>query len=341
MYKKYTLMHNDDAVAHVWFDQYADVQDVDVLNEALMPRTPDTLKDPVSKLRYWWHCRMPSVQRELPAFVERKILKAGAYSVLDKYWFSPSTRYPEITDNVSKSLFLQKLGQEDQEDVCPGLVTPGSCDKFWSVEDGVLYLNKTVSRHAELAAFREVLASKICASLGIESISPELVQYADGIIGTKSPCFLKEGEELVMGYQLVPSQTLRIGSMLDLLKVFQKQTIIHQALIDQMAIGLLLCNSNMHTGNIGFIQDSKTMKIIRCAPMFGLTRCFKYNGSDTLIYSRELTRKSTIHPDELEQCKEVFSRVAKQFESLIDADTIQVHQTKLNNAIEAYKVYRG
>ena len=68
---------------------------------------------------------------------------------------------------------------------------------------------------------------------------------------------------------------------------------------------------------------------------------FKYNGSDTLIYSRELTRKSTIHPDELEQCKEVFSQVVKQFESLIDSDTIQVHRTKLNNAIEAYKVYRG
>ena len=54
------------------------------------------------------------------------------------------------------------------------------------------------------------------------------------------------------------------------------------------------------------------------APMFGLTRCFKYNGSDTLIYIRELTRKSTIHPDELEQDKEVFSRVAEQFESLVD-----------------------
>lgn len=75
--------------------------------------------------------------------------------------------------------------------------------------------------------------------------------------------------------------------------------------------------------------------------MFGLIRCFEYHGLDTLIYSRELTRKSTIHPDELEQCKEVFSRVAKQFESLIDADTIQVHRTKLNNAIEAYKAYNG
>ena len=92
----------------------------------------------------------------------------------------------------------------------------------------------------------------------------------------------------------------------------------------------LLCTRNIHLCIL--------MMTLR---MFGLTRCFKYNGSDTLIYSRELTRKPTIHPDELEQCKEVFSRVVKQFESLIDADTIQVHQTKLNNAIEAYKVYRG
>lgn len=341
MYKKYTLMHNDDAVAHVWFDQYADVQDVDVLNEALMPRTPDTLKDPVSKLRYWWHCRMPSVQRELPAYVERKILKAGAYSVLDKYWFAPSLRPDKVTDTVAKSLFMQELGQENQEDVCPGLVTPGSCDKFWSIEDGVLYLNKTVPRNAELVAFREIVASKICASLGIESISPELVQYADGIVGTKSPCFLKESEELVPGYLLVPSQTLRIGSMIDLLRIFDKQEYIHQVLIDQMAIGLLLCNSNMHTGNIGFIQDSSTMQITRCAPVFGLTRCFKYNGSDTLMYSRELTRKSTIHPDELDECLEVFSQVAEQFESLLDPDVIQAHKTKLNNAIEAYKVYHG
>lgn len=55
--------------------------------------------------------------------------------------------------------------------------------------------------------------------------------------------------------------------------------------------------------------------------MFGLTQCFKYNGSDTLICSCELKRKSTIHPDELEQGKQVFSRVAEQFEFLIDYGT--------------------
>lgn len=151
----------------------------------------------------------------------------------------------------------------------------GELEKFWYKSNGVLKLCKKVPKPYDVLCAREVFASKIYESLGVDHCHYEYVFDKTGdVIGCKCVAFTSERFELITAFDLLEAHNrTQQPDVYDLiiqyaLELGAEASSVRDYLDTQMIVDYVITNRDRHLGNIGFLRDSTTLKIVKPAPIY-------------------------------------------------------------------------
>ena len=148
----------------------------------------------------------------------------------------------------------------------PEFTTNGMLPKCWRRIRGKIYLFKGGTSGASntgMEPYSEYYAAQIARAMGINAISYNLSNWKGELC---SYCELFTSKD----YSFVPvGRIVKTGGMKavrDFYKSLGDEFI--KALDDMIVLDALICNTDRHYGNFGFLVDNKTNKISAPAPLF-------------------------------------------------------------------------
>lgn len=164
---------------------------------------------------------------------------------------------------------------------CPEFTTNGMLPKSWRRQSGIIKLYKggTVgASNTGYEPYSEYYASQIAAALGIEAIEYGLSKWNGELCSTcelftsKKRSFLPVGRVVTSGgIEAVSKYYKELG---------EEYT---KALRDMFVFDAVICNTDRHFGNFGFMVDSKSNRIVAPAPLFDHGNAlFNFAGRDDL-----------------------------------------------------------
>jgi hypothetical protein len=164
---------------------------------------------------------------------------------------------------------------------CPEFTTNGMLPKCWRRESGVIKLYKGGTSGASNTGnepYSEFYAAQVANALGINAISYGLTKWKGELCSTCALFTSKELSFLPIGH-LVTS-----GGMDAVKEYYAKLGAEYQtALADMLVLDAIICNTDRHLGNFGFLVDNRTNKIVAPAPLFDHgNSLFNYAGRDDL-----------------------------------------------------------
>lgn len=199
-------------------------------------------------------------------------------SLNDAYWvtredfsgsFAKYNLYENRFSNVLALLAFTGYGSSNLRTSMfssPEMTTNGMLPKCWRRISGRIYLFKggtTGASNTGFEPYSEFYAAQIAQTMGINAIPYKLSRWKGMICSTcelftsKDTAFLPVGRLVRKGgLDAVEAYYARLGQeYLD-------------ALYDMYLFDALICNTDRHFGNFGFLVDSKTNQIIAPAPLF-------------------------------------------------------------------------
>ena len=172
--------------------------------------------------------------------------------------------------------------------VSPELSTNGMLPKCWHRKNNQIYLYKGAAKMNGGAdePYSEFYMAQIAAVMGFECVPYDLGEFNGQLVST-CPIFTSENEGyLPIGYYLDKSERKYKGAELasTIAKIYDKGKFE-----DLMLFDALVCNTDRHLGNFGFIVDNNANKILRPAPIFdnGLS-LMSYVGFDELAHQKKI-----------------------------------------------------
>ena len=151
-------------------------------------------------------------------------------------------------------------------DSSPEFTTNGMLPKCWRRVDGQIKLYKGGTSGASNAGnepYSEYYASQIAKAMGIHAIDYNLSKWKGLLCST---CDLFTDQEYA--YMPVGRMVTKGGFQ----AVFDYYTALGaeyvDALCDMLVFDAIICNTDRHFGNFGFIVESRTNRIVRPAPLF-------------------------------------------------------------------------
>lgn len=253
------------------------------------------------------------------------------FSLSDQYWFRYNknqtwakgnfftNRYKSEVGNMFLAPWLVDRKRVDVEN--PDLTTNGVLKKKWvQDEEGASWLYKAGSAAFHQSPITEVMAAITLKKLGIV----DFVDYDLVIEGTQFCCkcknFLTEDEEFVPAKHLyMQKDRLNTQTVYSHMIYMCKQYGIENAQkqVDAMLMAdVVLCNTDRHLGNFGFIRDVNTGKIKRFAPLFD-------NGS---AYRPQDKTDRTTHSFFDTEKKRVTRMVAQRIDHSLLVDTAEIYE---------------
>lgn len=201
---------------------------------------------------------------------------------------------------------------------CPEFTTNGMLPKCWRREKGKIKLYKGGTSGASNTGnepYSEYYASQVAEKLGINAVKYGLSLWKGELCST---CELFTSKD----YSYVPvGRIVTTGGMkavTDYYKQLGDEYV--EALNDMIVLDAIICNTDRHFGNFGFLVDNKTNEIVAPAPLFDHgNSLFNYAGEDALVSNQSLneyvdTLLPCVYDDFIGAAKEVLT--AKHREGL-------------------------
>lgn len=164
---------------------------------------------------------------------------------------------------------------------CPEFTTNGMLPKCWRRMNGVIKLYKggtSGGYNTGNEPYSEFYAAQVAKIMGIDAISYGLSKWKGELCST---CELFTSKE----YSFMPiGRLVTEGGMETVAAYYEKLGPEYvKALHDMLVLDAVICNTDRHFGNFGFLVDNRTNKIAKPAPLFDHgNSLFNYAGRDDL-----------------------------------------------------------
>lgn len=171
---------------------------------------------------------------------------------------------------------------------CPEFTTNGMLPKCWRRIDGTIKLYKGGTMggyNTGNEPYSEYYAAQIADALEIHAIPYGLSKWNGFLCST---CQLFTSKE----YSFLPIGRLVTSGGMTAVRAFYENLGIEyvQALNDMLVLDAVICNTDRHFGNFGFLVDNETNEIAAPAPLFDHgNSLFNYAGYDDLESADSLT----------------------------------------------------
>ena len=171
---------------------------------------------------------------------------------------------------------------------CPEFTTNGMLPKCWRRVNGEIKLYKGGTSGASNTGnepYCEYYAAQIAKELGISAIDYGLSKWKGALCST---CVLFTSKE----YAFLPvGKVVTSGGMEAVTSYYQKMGAAYaKALADMLVLDAIICNTDRHFGNFGFLVDNRTNEIVAPAPLFDHgNSLFNFAGKDDLASDAALT----------------------------------------------------
>ena len=171
---------------------------------------------------------------------------------------------------------------------CPEFTTNGMLPKCWRRVDGEIKLYKGGTSGASNTGnepYCEYYAAQIAKELGISAIDYGLSKWKGALCST---CVLFTSKE----YAFLPvGKVVTSGGMGAVTSYYEKVGAAYaKALADMLVLDAIICNTDRHFGNFGFLVDNRTNEIVAPAPLFDHgNSLFNFAGKDDLASDAALT----------------------------------------------------
>lgn len=179
---------------------------------------------------------------------------------------------------------------------CPEFTTNGMLPKCWRRVDGKIKLYKGGTSGASNTGFEpysEYYSAQVARVLGVKAIEYGLSKWKGELCST---CELFTSKEL----SFVPvGRIVTSGGMKAVRAYYENLGEEYvNALNDMIVLDAIICNTDRHFGNFGFMVDNKTNKIVAPAPLFDHGNAlFNYAGQDALVSAEAMAEyASTLLP---------------------------------------------
>ena len=171
---------------------------------------------------------------------------------------------------------------------CPEFTTNGMLPKCWRRVAGEIKLYKGGTSGASNTGnepYCEYYAAQIAKELGISAIDYGLSKWKGALCST---CVLFTSKE----YAFLPvGKVVTSGGMEAVTSYYKKMGAAYsKALADMLVLDAIICNTDRHFGNFGFLVDNRTNEIVAPAPLFDHgNSLFNFAGKDDLASDAALT----------------------------------------------------
>jgi len=249
---------------------------------------------PVNRVNYDSYVKKNSTARKL-------LFTNHGYSFDDCYWVESETEHLLWSDiencmNTLDTIYAVK----DSNGTYKGsnATLGGQLEKFWFKHNNDVMLCKKTRPNDIVLSAREVVASLIYSRLAcIDYCAYQFIKHHDGTIaGCVCKAFTDSRVELITAYDLLEefNYTQRDDVWEQIIKLAENyglsSNVTRRYLEIQTIVDYLITNRDRHQGNIGFLRDTDTLRIIRPAPIFD-------NGSSAAYESEipEGVRDTTVN----------------------------------------------
>ena len=170
---------------------------------------------------------------------------------------------------------------------CPEFTTNGMLPKCWRRVEGKIQLFKGGTKGASNTGFEpysEYYACRIAKVLGIDAVDYSIAKWKGELCSTCELFTSKQRSFIPVG------RLVRKGGMKAVRAYYEslgkKYT---KALDDMLVLDAVICNTDRHFGNFGFMVDNKTNKIVEPAPLFDHgNSLFSLAGLDSFVSEKAL-----------------------------------------------------
>ena len=211
-------------------------------------------------------------------------------SLNDSYWvveegfsgkFSDYNLYENRFSNILALIAFTGYGSSLRSSLrsSPEFSTNGMLPKCWRRVDGKIMLYKGGTSGASNTGFEpysEFYAAQIAKDLEINAISYGLSNWKNRICST-CELFTDQGHSFIPVGRIVKKGGFRA------VEAYYRQLgpEYERALRDMLLFDAVICNTDRHFGNFGFLIDNATNKIVAPAPLFDHgNSLFNFAGSD-------------------------------------------------------------
>lgn len=309
----FSLIRVTSQVDFVAYDRYQlDVLHVYEENRALMPK--ELLLMPSisgSALADWLKKRKLPRNRQFGDAVLRAVDKypnafsyidtTNALSLVDCYWVVPrdkellwkdcSLYTAPFDEQVAEAAFTGKYVQVSGRISTPEITTDGALKKCWVRQNGVISLQKGDGYRPQpdgrSQVYMEWLASQVAQVMGFAHVPYTLESYirSDGSKETTCLCplFTNEDTSFVSAYTFFRCNGIELQGLdtddlqvqVHLAEVFGREVYEDMQIFDG-----IICNTDRHYGNFGYLVDTSSGKFLRPAPLFDNGRSFFCETND-------------------------------------------------------------
>ena len=211
-------------------------------------------------------------------------------SLNDSYWvveegfdgkFSDFNLYENRFSNILALIAFTGYGSSLRASLnsSPEFTTNGMLPKCWRRVDGKIMLYKGGTSGASNTGFEpysEFYAAQIAEAMGINAISYGLSRWKDTLCSTCELFTSKERSFMPVG------RIVKKGGFEAVEAYYSGLDIEYQrAFGDMLLFDAVICNTDRHLGNFGFLIDNATNKIVAPAPLFDQgNSLFNFAGTD-------------------------------------------------------------
>lgn len=241
------------------------------------------------------------------------IVEEGFDGTFDKY-----NLYDNHLSRVLANIAFTGYGSSIRSSLAssPEFTTNGMLPKCWRRINGKIYLFKGGTSGASntgMEPFSEFYATQVAKAMGINAISYNLSKWKGELC---SVCEIFTSKD----YSFVPvGRIVKTGGMSAVKDFYEKLGEEYvNALYDMFILDALICNTDRHYGNFGFLVNNKTNIIESPAPLFDHgNSLFNFAGRDDLESYDNLKKYANtllpcVYDDFIGEAKTVLTRNHKE-----------------------------
>lgn len=198
-------------------------------------------------------------------------------SLSDSYWFCPvgsNFKWRDVnlfTNDFERIYISDPQLYEHIQHLSPFASTNGDLRKFWCIDNGSRYLYKESRKPFYQQAYNEAFATALLNELKIPHV-PYSIKDVDGIPYSVCPAFTDENTEYVPAWYIL-SAAKKHGYESDYTYYLSCVNTVYPqfdvtSLHTMLAFDYLICNTDRHYGNFGFLRDVETLDWKGVAPIF-------------------------------------------------------------------------
>ena len=300
---KYTLKHFDTPLLTFTATQDTSMPEIELIwiNEEKKNMLPLDLECSPEGISRWLRHRTIPKNR---AYVQNLLSKCGlsinrpmsiisickGLSLNDCYWvveegyegtFEKVNLYDNPLSQVLAAIAFTGYGSSVRSSLAssPEFTTNGMLPKCWRRIDGKILLFKGGTSGASNTGnepYSEFYAAQIAKAMGIEAIPYGLSKWKGNLCST---CELFTSKD----YSFVPVGRLVTRGGMEAVKAYYRELgqQYEKALRDMIVFDAIVCNTDRHFGNFGFLVDNRTNQIVAPAPLFDHGNAlFNYAGNE-------------------------------------------------------------